>query len=302
MRLNVLISHPPHGSEEARLRQRAREGDPRAFEEVVVTVGDVVHGAIHQILIDAGAAREVFAETVELAFADRSRCPPETSLPEWLLRRAIRAALMGAGSLNREKRIAEDDAHSPPVAARRDTRDEPGRDSKRYRNPTPTDRALGRLPGRSRLILYLRYYVQLLVEDIARILDLSSVHVSVSLFHALEAIRRLENPPAGERGPRVDPDSDLGRSAFAVRSSHCTEAREHLALLKDGTLAPATIARYRGHLRNCGDCLEYTTDLSRVEQQVRGTFREERITVGELRDVVERAVSRGRRGGVGSEG
>jgi RNA polymerase sigma-70 factor (ECF subfamily) len=299
MRLNVLTSTPPHGSEEARLRQRAREGDPRAFEEVVVTIGDVVHGAIHQILDDAEPAREVFAETVELAFADRSRCPPETSLPEWLLRRAIRAALKRAGSLHREKRVVEDDAHSPPLEARRDPRNDPGRDRDRRLNATPTGRALEQLPARSRLILYLRYYVQLLVEDVARILDLSSVHVSVSLFHALETIRRLQNLPDRGSGPGVGPGSSRDRSSFGVRSRRCTEAREHLALLKDGTLAPAKIALCRGHLRNCGDCLEYTTDLSRFEQQIRGTFHEERITIGELRKIIERAVSLGRRGGVG---
>jgi len=277
---------------------QARAGDRRAFGELVESIGFVLHGVIFQVLEDAVVAREVLLQTIQKAYSTRRQCPEGESVQVWLLHQGLTNAYKRARVHKAERRIEEEDPYAVPQDARQYARSYGGGvpigSGSRSNAVTPLGRGLGQLPDKTRVMVYLRYAPDLGVLQLARIFDMAPDKVSVALFQAMEVLRRtraltramIRQKDGGGSG------GDAGDSpSFSPSSADCTLAREYLSLVRDGDLVDRKQARYRDHLRNCQVCLEYQDHVKHIEQEIRGLFREERITLGTLRSMIEKALA-----------
>ena len=280
--------------------QSALAGNRRAFMDLVEPVGFLVHGAIFQVLGDAGAAREATVRVLEAAFADLKRCQDAAFFQFWLLRRGIAHAFKMAGTLRTEKQIQEEDPYSLPVDSRQEN--PRGGGEKSSRAISALEPGLHELPQKTRLVVYLRYFARLHISELAAVFETKPFRISRMLFQALEGLYRssamYHSPQAHARAQRKQRSERAGISPSSnTRSRMCMEARESRALLVDGDLSEDDLVQFRDHLRNCQACLEYLNHLKHLEQEIRGLFREMRITHGTLRLLMDRAMASKRKKG-----
>jgi len=279
--------------------QSALAGDRRAFRDLTEPVGFLIHGVIFQVLGDAGAARETLIRVLEDAFAGLRRCQDATSFPVWLIRRGIVRAFERAEALRSEKRIEEEDPYSLPADSRRGNHRIESGAGKPTRAISPLEPGLQDLPQKTRLVVYLRYFPGLHVCELAAVFETNPLRISRILFQALEgllrsgAMRARHSRTPRKRGSEA---SEISPPSGPL-SRMCMAARENRALFVDGDLSEEDLVQYRDHLRNCQTCLEYQNHMKHLEQEIRGLFREMRITHGTLRLLMDRALAKKKRKG-----
>lgn len=265
------------------LRRQAMRGDARAFAEVVRPMGPALHGVIYQALGDAEVALEAFRTLVRDAFAGREERSAAVPIPMWLLLRAVAAAEDRVPAVEQERKIArEEDRYADPQRSPAIAHT-PAGTARRAGDASPVARALGQLPVRVRMLLYLREVAKLQVQDLAQVFERPPHQVSAAIFHALETVRRFRES-AEIRA--LDPD----RLSAAAESPLCTEVRERVALLGDGDFEESELDDHRKHLRTCPACLQFAAECAEVERELTGHYLTEQISAGELESVLGAAV------------
>jgi RNA polymerase sigma-70 factor, ECF subfamily len=178
----------PSGTDEAELIRRAREGEVKAFVDLVRSHERTVFLAALSLVRDRSDAEEVAQEAILEAFKSLSHFRQEEKFGTWLIKVVIRQARIKAskiGSYSSNSTCAEDGVvdvdykpksfeewHEIPVEALAQT------DVR-----ASLVKAIDTLPEESRVVLFLRDILHLTIDETASVLDLSRNCVKNRLAH-----------------------------------------------------------------------------------------------------------------------
>jgi RNA polymerase sigma-70 factor, ECF subfamily len=189
--------------DESRLIARLREGDERAFEELVRREAPRLLAVTRRILRDEADARDAVQDAFANAFRGFGSFEARASLSTWLHRLAVNAALTRLRTRRRTPEepietllpaFQEDGHHATPplpwisaekLVAERETREF-------------VRAAIDRLPQSYAEVLLLRDIEELDTAVVAELLGISKSLVKVRLHRARQALRKLLEPRFGE--------------------------------------------------------------------------------------------------------
>jgi RNA polymerase sigma-70 factor (ECF subfamily) len=152
----------------AGLLDRLRQGDSRAFEELVIHYQHRVFGVALRMLGNAAEAEEVAQEAFLRAYRAIADFRGDSTLSTWLYAITSRLALnrLGAG----ERRVSRQGDEALALVA--DGRSSPAEAAEQSELQLALHRAIAELPDERRAAIVLRDIEGLSYEDIARALDL----------------------------------------------------------------------------------------------------------------------------------
>jgi RNA polymerase sigma-70 factor (ECF subfamily) len=185
------------GPEETFLIARARQGDLRAFEEIVRLYQRRVYGVALRIVRAHDVADDVAQEAFVRAWRSLDRFELGRPFGPWVCRIAANLAVNHVRSPRaREEGLPEGHAETRgpdpgPLAAVLD--DEARR---------VLDEAVGGLPAEQRAVFVLRTVEEMSYEEIAGALDISPGTVMSRLFRARERLARALGPYMGAAAAR----------------------------------------------------------------------------------------------------
>lgn len=171
----------------------ARVAPRIAFADAVREHQDEVFGVALRITGDRDAARDVMSATFLKAYRAFDRYDPSRPLRHWLLRIATNEAISHARARSREQRRHADVeaavAVPDPVAT-------PEATSIAREERERIRRAVTELPERYRVVIVLRYFNELSVEEIAAVTGRPASTVGVQLLRGRALLRTaLEGTP-----------------------------------------------------------------------------------------------------------
>lgn len=179
----------------------ARDGDGEAFAVLVTRYQEVAFRAAYLIVRDAGLAEDVAQEGFVRAYCSLARFREEEAFRPWLLRIVTNLALnevrgrgRRAGLLARFGRLRE---QSPPG---------PEGEAVESDEARALWDAINELPGDDRVVLYLRYYLELPEREIAVAIGQAPGTVKSRLHRAGGRLRMVIEA----RYPALKP-ADIGR-------------------------------------------------------------------------------------------
>jgi len=181
----------PAASHEEILVTRAKQGDRRAFAELVGTHYPGVIQVVYHLCGDAHVAQDAAQETFLRAWQHLPAYRPQGSLRSWLYRIAVNAAL---DMLRREAKLDPQDIDALPLADR-----EPGPEASFLAGEQAAlvKQAVNALPPASRAVLVLREYQGLSYQEIAAALDIPLGTVMSRLNYARSQLRTRLEPQLG---------------------------------------------------------------------------------------------------------
>jgi RNA polymerase sigma-70 factor (ECF subfamily) len=189
--------------EEARWVERAREGDPEAFWQLVEQHGPMVRRVLMRLVKDRERVDDLFSDTFVKAADKITRFRGESAFSTWLISIALNLARNELRKEKRRQTIAWDDvipreAHAHGVGAPALTE---------WRNPHDVleakelrdllDQALQQLPHRYRVVFTLRDIEGLTTDETAKLLGLSHTAVKSRAVRARLALRKYLTPYFG---------------------------------------------------------------------------------------------------------
>ena len=157
------------------------------FEEVVREHQDAVYGAALRILGDRDAAQDAANQAFIKAYRSIASYDQTRPIRPWLLRIAVNEAITIGRSRTRERARQAPEADAAAVADRgaipeRETLERESREAIRS--------AVARLPELYRVIVVLRYFNELSVDEVAAATGRSSSTVGVQLLRARQLLRK----------------------------------------------------------------------------------------------------------------
>lgn len=169
---------------DARLVERARQGDRGAWEMLVQTHQEAVFRLAYLLLGDADEAADIAQEAFIRAFRSLHQFDESRPVRPWLLRIASNLSRNRRRSLGRYfaalQRFGRADVSSTP-----DIEAEAGR----QRDVYALWQAVQRLHPSDQQIVYLRYFLELSVDETAAVLEIASGTVKSRLHRALRRLR-----------------------------------------------------------------------------------------------------------------
>jgi RNA polymerase sigma-70 factor (ECF subfamily) len=191
-----LWCETPAPDPEAVLLARLRNGEERAFEELVRATSPRLLATLRRFLHDEAEAGDALQETFLAAFRALPRFDGRARLSTWLHRIAVNAALMRLRSRRRRPEQSIDEwlpvfdasghwAEGAPERRRPDELLDAAARNARVR------RCIDRLPEPHRSVVLLRDIEQLDTEETARALGVSADAVKMRLHRARQALRTL---------------------------------------------------------------------------------------------------------------
>jgi RNA polymerase sigma-70 factor (ECF subfamily) len=175
--------------QEAALVARLRQGDRRAFEELVITYQHRLFGVAFRMLGNRAEAEEIAQETFLRAHRALPAFRGEARLHTWLYGIASRLCLNRLASA--ERRVVRGDDEALAAAAS----DEPSAAARleRAERDAAVREGIGALPEERRIVLVLRDLEGLTYEEIAEVLGLEPGTVRSRLHRArLDLKAKLE--------------------------------------------------------------------------------------------------------------
>jgi RNA polymerase sigma-70 factor (ECF subfamily) len=173
-------------SPEAEALRRARDGDTSAYGLLVPMHQEAAFRAAYLILRDAQAAEDIAQEGFVRAYRELHRFRPDDPFRPWLLRIVTNLALNETRRRKRGLALLERFGRQPQ-------RSEPG--PERLTAATEQSQevadAINRLPEDDRLVLYLRYFLELSEADMARVIERPAGTVKSRLHRAGRRLRAV---------------------------------------------------------------------------------------------------------------
>jgi RNA polymerase sigma-70 factor, ECF subfamily len=167
--------------DEARLVQRARDGDDQAFAELYRRHFAAVYRVAFLVCHDAAAAEDIAQEAFLAAVRNLDRFDRGRPVRPWLARIASNRAIDWVRARSRRAELALDDV----AAAAAD----------RAAGPDDAQALIARLPAEQRQVVALRFVLDLTPGEIATLLDLPRGTVNSRLRRGLDALgASLEEP------------------------------------------------------------------------------------------------------------
>lgn len=201
---------PPANSADAkerRLVRRLKQGDERAFQELVETYQDRVFTLVFRVMGNRQEAEDVAQDVFFSVYRAMHRFRGDARLYTWIYRIAINACnsrlkYLKGRSLDRQKSI---DANSPELSPEQSAGPQsavPGPEAMAQGNrlQQAIARELGKLDPDHRQVLVLRDIQGLTYEDIAKITGLAEGTVKSRLHRARIALKSRLKAELGEQG------------------------------------------------------------------------------------------------------
>ena len=181
--MEIAVQPAPPGDSDARLVERIRAGDARAFDEIVARHKRAVYSMARRLLDSHEDADEAAQVTFVRAWQALGGFRGESSLRTWLVRivlnvsKSLRAKARPLDGLEGQEQRADPRAGSDDLLQRNEAR-------ARVRN------AVDRLPPRQREVVMLKVFSEMTHREVAEILGLSEGAVKAHLHQAVSNLRR----------------------------------------------------------------------------------------------------------------
>jgi RNA polymerase sigma-70 factor (ECF subfamily) len=179
-----MVEQPDPSSENAELVRRARQGDEAAWEAVVHLHKDHVFRLAYLFLGDADDANDAAQETFIRAFLAFDRFDSTRPLRPWLLSICANLARNRLRSTGRFFNAIQKLIRNEPAFSHNEYNDQ----DQRWQSQTLW-RAVQRLGPNDQQIVYLRYFLELPVEETAQAIGVATGTVKSRLHRALERLR-----------------------------------------------------------------------------------------------------------------
>ena len=267
------MSTPDHDSSDRPDRPRAsqlerlRRGDEDAWEEVVRAHGARLLAVARRIVRDEQLARDCLQNALVQAYLKIGTFEERAALTSWLHRIVVNSALMAVRSRKRlgeeslddllpafdqyGQRLSESGLHAPTpeeLFARADARE-------------VVERAIDALPDGHRMVLLLRDFEELSIQEVAELMQLTPNAVKIRLHRARAALKTLlERPPRRAGAP--------ARARLAARIAGiagrylplmitCREFDSFITNYLEGSLTTRERFLFEIHVRTCRECRRY---------------------------------------------
>lgn len=172
--------------DEYALAVRARQGDHDAYNDLVSSHREVAFRVAYLVTGSAADAEDAIQEALVKAYQKLRRYDPDRPFRPWLLK------IVGNEARNRRRAEGRRAYYETRAATRRDAVSEPVHPEtagERMDIDTRLLAAVNRLPERERLIVGLRYFLELTVEETATAAGIPKGTVKSRLFRALGRLR-----------------------------------------------------------------------------------------------------------------
>ena len=166
--------------------ERARRGDPGAYDELVRAHQEAAFRAAYLITHDAADAQDVAQEAFIRAFDALGRFDARRPFRPWLLRIATNLALNRLKASKRRQAMAE--RYGARAVETQDTPTIEANVLKRERGRRVWD-AIGRLKPDDQRLLVLRYFLELSEAELAQAFDVAAGTIKSRLHRALAKLR-----------------------------------------------------------------------------------------------------------------
>ena len=189
-----MVTFSAGGIRGGALRVPLAEGGPSAivrtamtFEDVVREHQDAVYGAALRILGDRDAAHDAAHQAFIKAYRSIASYDQTRPIRPWLLRIAVNEAISIGRSRTRERARQAPDPDAAEIADRGAT---PERQTVDRESREAIRSAVARLPELYRVVVVLRYFNELSVEEVATATGRSPSTVGVQLLRARQLLRK----------------------------------------------------------------------------------------------------------------
>jgi RNA polymerase sigma-70 factor (ECF subfamily) len=162
------------------------------FEDVVREHQDAVYGAALRILGDRDAAQDAANQAFIKAYRSIASYDQTRPIRPWLLRIAVNEAITIGRSRTRERARQAPETEAATVADRAAT---PERETLDRESREAIRAAVASLPELYRVVVVLRYFNELSVDEVAAATGRSSSTVGVQLLRARQLLRKAMEGP-----------------------------------------------------------------------------------------------------------
>lgn len=170
-----------------KLLVRARQGDRRAFSEIVRIMMNPVTALTYKMTKDRDSALDLAQDTFVSAWQNLGSFKGEARFESWLYRIASNKSL---NFIKRQSRIAGEDA----IASMPSTAD-PERDMQQTELRQRVFEFMTGLPDQQKLVFELRFYKQLSFDEVSKVTD-KALGTVKTLYR--EAVKKLRHVAAAE--------------------------------------------------------------------------------------------------------
>ena len=182
-------SGPSEAPEDADLVARARQGDRRAFDELVRRYSRRVFGLVLRWVKDADDAEEIAQEAFIRAWRALPKFEGGAEFRAWLFRIAVNTATDELRARKRRRSVPLDDVSESELGAA--PAEDPAETLQGERLGERLERAMARLSDEHRLILLLRAREEMSYEEIAHTLAVPKGTVMSRLARARTQLKAL---------------------------------------------------------------------------------------------------------------
>ena len=162
------------------------------FEDVVREHQEAVYGAALRILGDRDAAHDAANQAFIKAYRSIASYDPARPIRPWLLRIAVNEAITIGRSRSRERARQAPEDEAAQLADRAAT---PERETVDRESREAIRAAVARLPELYRIVVVLRYFNELSVDEVAAATGRSPSTVGVQLLRARQLLRKAMEAP-----------------------------------------------------------------------------------------------------------
>lgn len=184
--------------------RRCQDGQSDAFRLIVERHSGVLYGTAYLMTRNRARAEEMVQEALLLAWRGIRSFKPGSNLRSWLIRILVNRVI----SEGRRNRVAETEltpaTPEPAVEPEGETRVMQAEERELM------GAAMSTLPEEQREVLTLRYYADLSIPEIARVLGWAEGTVKSRIHRGLRRLEQTLTPP--EPIPATDPPSDAATS------------------------------------------------------------------------------------------
>lgn len=167
------------------LVNRFRQGDERAFNEIVHRYKKQIYYTIFRMVRNSDDAMDLAQDTFVRAYKAIAEFNCDSSLYTWLYRIAVNLSI---NYMNRNK-TKDWQSLDDVVKPLRSPTANPGRAIEEKELNIALRKAIQQLPEKQRAIFVLRFYQDLSHKEIAAILDRSEGSVKANYFHAIQKLK-----------------------------------------------------------------------------------------------------------------
>jgi RNA polymerase sigma factor (sigma-70 family) len=174
------------GLQEKELIQLARRGDNPAWAELVRLHQQAVFRLAYLHLGDAAEAEDAAQDCLIRAFRSLRSFDEDRPLRPWLLRIVSNLALNRRRSAARYLAALQRAVRDEPI-----TTDSPVGGTETKQHSEELWKAMQKLPGKMQNVLYLRYFLELTIEETAQALEIAEGTVKSQTHRALERLQTI---------------------------------------------------------------------------------------------------------------